>query len=160
MKSQRNLTIIEWKILLVYLWCKAGPQTRTVLSSDAEASTWDRRWYRKKMNKKIPRRIFIKWTQRPDGRQGSKRHSWLFYCGRSAQQWPHLSSHERCKPEITKIRFQEKLEKASDLVVFRARGDEGLVKATKAAVDGVEALGDPHKLPNKGSGKFAQIKNN
>ena len=37
---------------------------------------------------------------------------------------------------------QEKLEKASDLVVFRARGDEGLVKATKAAVDGVEALGD------------------
>ena len=55
---------------------------------------------------------------------------------------------------------QEKLEKASDLVVFRARGDEGLVKATKAAVDGVEALGDPHKLPNKGSGKFAQIKNN
>lgn len=38
-----------------------------------------------------------------------------------------------------------------NLVVFRARGDEGLVKATKAAVDGVEALGDPHKLPNKGS---------
>ena len=56
--------------------------------------------------------------------------------------------------------FRKTLEKASDLVVFRARGDEGLVKATKAAVDGVEALGDPHKLPNKGSGKFAQIKNN
>ena len=52
------------------------------------------------------------------------------------------------------------MEKANDLVVFRARGDEGLVKATKAAVDGVEALGDPHKLPNNGSEKFAQIKNN
>jgi len=36
------------------------------------------------------------------------------------------------------------------LVVFRTRSNEGLVKTTKAAVDRVKALGDPHKLPDKG----------
>ena len=40
-----------------------------------------------------------------------------------------------------------------DLHVLRARRYEGLVKAAKAAMDRVEALGDPHKLPNKGPGK-------
>jgi len=38
------------------------------------------------------------------------------------------------------------------LVVFGTRSNEGLVKTAKAAVDCVKALGDPHKLPDKGPG--------
>lgn len=38
------------------------------------------------------------------------------------------------------------------LVVFRTRSNKGLVETTKAAVDCVKALGDPHKLPDKGPG--------
>lgn len=41
-----------------------------------------------------------------------------------------------------------------DLHILRARRYEGLVKAAKAAMDRVEALGDPHKLPNKGPGSY------
>ena len=42
-----------------------------------------------------------------------------------------------------------------DLHILRPRRYEGLVKAAKAAMDRVEALGDPHKLPNKGPGKVS-----
>ena len=43
-----------------------------------------------------------------------------------------------------------KKSESSHLVVFGTRSNEGLVKTTKAAVDRVKALGDPHKLPDKG----------
>ena len=87
----------------------------------------------------------------PDGRQGSKIHSWLSYCGHSAQQLPHPSSHGRCTPAITTLISGPQISnESSNLVVFWTGGNEGLVKTTKAAVDRVKALGDPHKLPNKG----------
>ena len=111
------------KILFAHLWWKAGPHTRTVLSSDAEASTWPRARSIQIQNEKL--KTFIELA--PDGRPGSRRHSWPSCCGHSAQQWPRPSSRGRCTPATTTLTSGPQIKKVKVVTLLSSEPE-----ATKA----------------------------